>query len=144
MNLSDQAKIVIDKARKSLKKKLEHNELGDTTFSFSEEEKKEMVEDAKLAQNNFHREEKRMLNKGEKMKDKIKYIRIKFLAISIWGIGWGLIMGGITTWWVGCLFGIGMWFIAMVVWKTYETDFGEKEFGWRNKKLNTQAKKEVK
>lgn len=55
--LSDQAKIVIDIFRKSLKKKLEHNELGDTTFSFSEEEKKEFVEDAKLARASLYRQE---------------------------------------------------------------------------------------
>lgn len=41
---------MIDNARKSLKEKRKHNKLGDMTFSFSEEEKKEMVEDAKLAQ----------------------------------------------------------------------------------------------
>lgn len=55
--LSDQAKIVIDTMRKSLKKKLEHNELGDTTFSFNEEDKKEFVEDAKLAQGSIYKEE---------------------------------------------------------------------------------------
>ena len=55
--LGDQAKIVIDNARKSLKEKLRHNKLGDMTFSFSEEEKKEMIEDAKLAQASLYKEE---------------------------------------------------------------------------------------
>ena len=55
--LGNQAKIVIDNARKSLKEKRKHNKLGDMTFSFSEEEKKEMVEDAKLAQASIYREE---------------------------------------------------------------------------------------
>ncbi len=55
--LGDQAKIVIDNARKSLKKEdFKHNKLGDTTFSFSEEEKKEFMEDAKLAQASLYRE----------------------------------------------------------------------------------------
>ena len=55
--LGNQAKIVIDTARKSLKEDFKHNKLGDTTFSFSEEEKKEFVEDAKLAQASLYREE---------------------------------------------------------------------------------------
>lgn len=55
--LGNQAKIVIDTARKSLKEDKKNNKLGVTTFSFSDEEKKEMVEDAKLAQASLYREE---------------------------------------------------------------------------------------
>ncbi len=55
--LGNQAKIVIDNARKSLKEDKKNNKLGDTTGFFSEEEKKEMVEDAKLAQVTLYREE---------------------------------------------------------------------------------------
>lgn len=49
-SLRDRTKIVIDLFRKSLSKKLEENKLGDINFSFSEEEKKEFLENAKLAQ----------------------------------------------------------------------------------------------
>lgn len=55
--LGNQAKIVIDTARKSLKEDKKNNKLGDTTGFFSEEKKKEMVEDAKLAQASLYREE---------------------------------------------------------------------------------------
>ena len=51
--LSIQAKKIIDTARKSLKEDKKNNKLGDTTGFFSEEEKKELIENAKLAQLNW-------------------------------------------------------------------------------------------
>lgn len=57
--LGHQAKIVIDTARKSLEEDKKNNKLGDTTGFFSEEKKKEMVEDAKLAQASLYEEEVR-------------------------------------------------------------------------------------
>lgn len=49
-SLHDQAKILIELSRKRLSKKLAENKLGDTSYSYSEEEKRELVENATLAQ----------------------------------------------------------------------------------------------
>lgn len=91
-SLSDQAKIVIDAARKSLKEDFKHNKLGVTTFSFSDEEKKEMVEDAKLAQASLYKK-----NRGKE-----KEVR---------SITKDQIVVGILTWTSGFFMGLGFFLI---------------------------------
>lgn len=54
---NDQILKTIEQIRKRLKKKMAENKLGDISYSYSEEEKKELIENAKLAQLNWERVE---------------------------------------------------------------------------------------
>ncbi len=55
--LDKRAQAIIDSARKSLAEDFKKGKLGDTTFSYSQEEKEELIENAELAQQSLMRED---------------------------------------------------------------------------------------
>lgn len=54
--LSKRVQSIIDSYRERLSKKLKEGKLGDTSYSYSEEEKQEFSENAKLALNSLMKE----------------------------------------------------------------------------------------
>ena len=54
--LSKRAQSIIDSSRERLSKELKEGKLGDTSYSYSEEEKQEFIENAELALYSLYKE----------------------------------------------------------------------------------------